>query len=168
MEASGLGKSLGVPLDKNGRVIVLPDLSIPGHPEVFVAGDLAHAEDSVTHELAPGLAPAAIQMAAHASKIIAGEVRGGKDRPAFHYFDKGMLATIGRAKAIAAIHKLHLAGFVAWAMWAMVHIAMLINFRSRISVMIEWAWYWFFFERGARLITNVEGDGEAPGEASRQ
>lgn len=157
--ASELGKSLGVPLDRNGRVIVLSDLSIPGHPEVFVAGDLAHAEDSVTHQLAPGLAPAAIQMAAHASKIIAGEVRGKKERPDFHYFDKGTLATIGRAKAIAAIHGLHLKGFIAWVIWAVVHIAMLINFRSRIIVMIEWAWYWFFFERGARLITDVEGDG---------
>jgi NADH dehydrogenase len=106
-------------------------------------------------------------MAAHASKIIAGELKGEKERPPFHYFDKGMLATIGRAKAVAAIHGLYLKGFIAWAIWAVVHIAMLINFRSRISVMIEWAWYWFFFERGARLITEERG-GEEDEEGRRR
>jgi NADH dehydrogenase len=157
VQASPLGASLGVPLDKSGRVLVEPDLSVPGHPEAFVVGDLAHVENSQTHELVPGVAPAAMQMGRHVAGVIAAGVNSagkGVSRPAFHYVDKGMLATIGRAKAVAAIRKLHLTGFIAWLMWALVHITYLINFRSKLTVMIEWAWYWFFFERGARLITN--------------
>ena len=122
---------------------------------MFVVGDLAHVEDPVTHAMVPGIAPAAMQMARHAAGVIASEVRGRSPvRPAFHYRDKGILATIGRAKAVAAIQGLHLTGFIAWAIWALVHITYLINFRSKLMVMIDWAWYWFFFERGARLITN--------------
>jgi NADH dehydrogenase len=154
--ASRLGAGLGAPLDKSGRVIVQPDLSIAGHPEVFVTGDLARVEDPATHAMVPGVAPAAIQMGKYAAGIIKREVREGRtiQRPAFKYLDKGVLATIGRAKAVADIHKVHLTGFVAWLIWAVVHIVTLINFRTRITVMIEWAWYWFFYERGARLITN--------------
>jgi NADH dehydrogenase len=151
--ASPLGASLGAPLDKAGRVMVAPDLSAPEHPEVFVVGDLAHVEDPRTHALVPGVAPAAMQMGQHAARIILDAVRGRSDRPAFRYFDKGLLATIGRAKAVAAFGKLHVAGFIAWLIWALVHIVYLINFRTKLSVMLEWAWYWVFFERGARLIT---------------
>jgi NADH dehydrogenase len=167
VKASQLGESLGAPLDRSGRVMVRPDLSIPGHPEVFVIGDLAHVEDPATHSQVPGMAPGAMQMGAHAARLIADSVRLGSNapRPAFRYHDKGELATIGRAKAIAAIGKLHLTGFVAWVIWAVVHIAYLINFRTRISVMIEWAWYWLFFERGARLITNEEPDHRREGAA---
>lgn len=166
--ASPLGASLGAPLDRAGRVMVGPDLSIPDHPEVFVVGDLAHVEeDPAMHTLVPGVAPAAMQMGRYAAGIIAAEIgaSGKTQRPPFRYFDKGMLATIGRAKAVAAIHKMHLTGFIAWAIWALVHIMYLINFRTRISVMIEWAWYWLFFERGARLITNEEPAQERATEA---
>jgi NADH:quinone reductase (non-electrogenic) len=157
--ASPLGASLGAPLDRAGRVMVGPDLSVPGHPEVFVVGDLAHVEeDATTHTLVPGVAPAAMQMGRYAAGVIAARIRSGAGAPStpFRYLDKGTLATIGRAKAVAAIWKFHIGGFVAWAIWALVHITYLINFRTKLSVMIEWAWYWFFFERGARLITNEE------------
>ena len=144
--------------------MVEPDLSIPGHPEVFVVGDLAHVEVD-GHGLVPGVAPAAMQMGRFAVRTILDELRHGRRaRPVFRYWDKGMLATIGRARAVAAIKKLHLSGFIAWAIWALVHITYLITFRTKLSVMIEWAWYWLFFERGARLITNespsLEGRGE--------
>jgi NADH dehydrogenase len=156
VKASPLGASLGAPLDRSGRVMVRPDLTIAGHPEVFVTGDLARVEDAATHAMVPGVAPAAIQMGRYAAGVIAREVRDGRpaQRAPFKYFDKGLLATIGRAKAVADIKNLHITGFFAWLIWAIVHIVTLINFRTRLTVMIEWAWYWFFHERGARLITN--------------
>ncbi len=164
VRASPIGASLGVPMDRAGRVIVNPDLTIPGHPGVFVVGDLALAADAKTGRPAPGVCPAAIQMGQYAARVIADEVRAGarfgtdgngasRARSPFHYFDKGILATIGRNKGVASIGRLRFSGVIAWLLWALVHVMFLIGFRNRIMVMIEWAWLYFFFDRGARLIT---------------
>ena len=148
--ASPLGKSLGVPLDRAGRVLVNPDLSIPGHREVFVVGDLAALRDR-SGKLLPGVAPVALQEGAATARNIGREVQG-KAREDFHYLDKGSLATIGRAAAVAQIGKIHISGFVAWLAWLFVHIFFLIGFRNRVLVMIQWAWSYITYERGARLI----------------
>ena len=149
--ASPLGKKLGVPLDRAGRVIVEPDLSIPGHPEVFVIGDLASLKDE-NGKMLPGVAPVAMQegtFAAHAiRRDLAHEARGK-----FHYVDKGSLATIGRAAAVAQFGKIHISGFIAWLAWLFIHIFFLIGFRNRLIVLIQWAWSYLTYERGARLIT---------------
>jgi NADH dehydrogenase len=156
--ASHLGRLLGAPTDKAGRVQVQPDLSIPGHPEVFVIGDLAALKDA-EGKLVPGLAPAAIQEGEHAAANILADVRGRQRRP-FHYRDKGILATIGRAAAVAQIGGLHISGFLAWLTWLFVHILFLIGFRNRLAVMFDWAWSYLTYERAARLIT---GTAEMPG-----
>jgi NADH dehydrogenase len=148
--ASPLGVRLGVALDRAGRVLVSPDLSVPGHPHVFVAGDLMHVEQD--GRIVPGIAPAAIQAGRSAARNIAALVAGRPTKP-FRFVDKGSLATVGRAKAVGQIGKLHVTGFLAWWIWWLVHIAYLIGFRNRISVMIGWAWQYFAFSRGARLIT---------------
>lgn len=148
--ASPLGKMLDAPLDRAGRVMVEPDLSVPGRPEIFVAGDLMHFEQD--GQFVPGVAPAAIQAGRAAARNIAARVAGEETRT-FRYLDKGSLATIGRARAVGAIGKLELKGFFAWWVWWVIHIAYLIGFRNRLSVMIGWAWQYFAFARGARLIT---------------
>ena len=148
--ASPLAKALGVPLDRAGRVLVTPDLSIPGHPNVFVTGDLMHVDQD--GGMVPGVAPAAIQSGRAAAQNIARRVAGKPTVP-FRYLDKGSLATIGRAKAVGQIGRMQFAGFFAWWVWWIIHIAYLIGFRNRISVMIGWAWQYFAFSRGARLIT---------------
>jgi NADH dehydrogenase len=149
--ASPLGKKLGAPLDRAGRVLVNPDLSIPGHPEIFVIGDLAALKDE-TGQMVPGVAPAAIQQGKATARNIAHDLQG-KPRQNFHYVNKGSLATIGRAAAIAQFGEIHISGFVAWLSWLFVHIFFLIGFRNRIIVLIQWAWSYFTYERGARLIT---------------
>jgi NADH dehydrogenase len=146
VQASPLARSLGVPLDKAGRVLVEPDLSVPGAPETFVIGDLAGIPG------VPGVAPAAIQGGRHAARNIERLMRGEKSEP-FRYLDKGSLATIGRAAAVAQIGKLQLTGFLAWVLWLVVHILTLIGFRNRFVVLIEWAVVYLRDERGARLIT---------------
>ncbi len=156
--ASPLGKKLGAPTDRAGRVLVNPDLSIPGHPEVFVIGDLASLKGP-HDKLVPGVAPAAMQEGKGVAKNIARDLRS-KPRKDFHYFDKGNLATIGRAAAVADFGKIHISGFFAWLSWLFVHIFFLIGFRNRLIVLIEWAWSYFTYERGARLIT---GDSSLPG-----
>lgn len=148
--ASPLGRALGVPTDRAGRVLVAPDLSVPGHAHVFVAGDLMHLQQDGAP--VPGVAPAAIQAGRHAARNIRALVTGRPTAP-FRYRDKGALATIGRAKAVGAIGRLELSGFFAWWVWWLVHIAYLIGFRNRLVVMIGWAWQYFAFSRGARLIT---------------
>jgi NADH dehydrogenase len=153
--ASPLGKALGGPVDRAGRVPVAPDLSFPGHPEIFVIGDLAAAKDE-SGKLLPGVAPVAIQQGRFVAKLIRDEVKSGgrlKTRPEFHYWDKGSLATIGRAAAVAQFGRIHISGFVAWLSWLFVHILFLIGFRNRLLVFIQWAWSYFTYERGARLIT---------------
>jgi len=185
--ASPLGKKLGVPTDRAGRVLVQADLSIPAHPEVFVIGDLAALKDA-SGKLLPGVAPVAIQQGRFAAKLIRREIDtaapsfsrssreepalspskgGGFDvggsrapRPAFHYRDKGSLATIGRAAAVAQFGKIHISGFPAWLAWLFIHILFLIGFRNRVLVFIQWAWSYFTYERGARLIT---GGTDLPG-----
>lgn len=168
VKASPLGASLGVPLDRMGRVCVQPDLSIPGHPAVFVVGDLAHAPDPVTGEPAPAVAPAALQMGRHVARIIEADVRLQQTdtaaRPHFRYQDKGLLATIGRTKAVAAIGPFQFAGLLAWLVWCAVHIMFLITFRQRVLVMIEWLWSYLTFTGGARLISGTTAADQRRGE----
>jgi NADH:quinone reductase (non-electrogenic) len=148
--ASPLGRSLGAPVDRAGRVKVEKDLSVPGHPEVFVAGDLAVLEQD--GRPVPGVAPAANQMGTHAARNVLRLARGEATRP-FHYVDKGSLATIGRSAAVASIRGLKLWGLPAWLAWLGIHIFFLIGFRNRFSVLFGWAWSYFTYDRGARLIT---------------
>lgn len=152
--ASPLGRKLGAPLDRAGRVLVNPDLSLPNHPGVFVIGDLASLKDK-SGQLLPGVAPVAMQEGVAAARNIEHDLRG-EPREIFHYFDKGSLATIGRNAAVAQFGKLHLSGFTAWLSWLFVHIFFLIGFRNRILVLIQWAASYFTYERGARLITGDE------------
>lgn len=148
--ASPLVRSLGASLDRAGRVQVEPDLSLPGHPEVMIIGDLASL--SQDGKPVPGVAPAAIQEGKHAAKNILRSLRGQLRQP-FHYRDKGSLATIGRAAAVADLNFIKLSGWVAWMAWLFVHIFFLIGFRNRFVVLFEWAWSYFTYDRGARLIT---------------
>jgi NADH dehydrogenase len=156
--ASPLGKKLGVATDRSGRVLVNGDLSIPQHPEVFVIGDLASLKDEKGNPL-PGVAPVALQQGRAVAKTIKGDLRKTPRRD-FHYLDKGSLATIGRAAAVAQFKKLHISGYFAWLAWLFVHIFFLIGFRNRFIVMFQWAWSYITYERGARLIT---GDTTLPG-----
>jgi NADH dehydrogenase len=148
--ASPLARSLGAPLDRAGRVRVEPDLSLPGHPEVAIIGDLASV--SQDGKLVPGVAPAAIQQGKHAAGNVLRSLRGQPRRP-FRYVDKGSLATIGRAAAVADLNVIKLSGWVAWMAWLFVHIFFLIGFRNRFIVLFEWAWSYVTYDRGARLIT---------------
>jgi NADH dehydrogenase len=156
--ASPLGKKLGASVDRAGRVLVNPDLSLPEHPEVFVIGDLASLKDKHGN-LLPGVAPVAMQEGRYVAKLIAGDLRK-LPRKDFHYFDKGSLATIGRAAAVAQIGKIHISGYFAWLAWLFIHIMFLIGFRNRLIVLIQWAWSYLTYERGVRLIT---GDMTLPG-----
>jgi NADH dehydrogenase len=153
--ASPLARSLQTPLDSVGRVIVEPDLSIAGHPEVFVIGDLAAV--SYAGGRVPGVAPAAVQGGRHVASLIKASVSGNEERPEFHYRDKGALATIGRAAAVADLGRIKLSGFFAWLVWWAIHIFFLIGFRSRFVVMFGWIWSYLSFQRGARLITGPTG-----------
>jgi NADH dehydrogenase len=160
VQASPLGKLLGAPTDRRGCVTVDGTLNPPGLPEVFVLGDLAHFEQD-GHRV-PGVAQPAMQMGDHLGRMIAADLARRK-RPAFRYFDKGDMATIGRMSAVAKVEwpfKAHLSGFPAWFTWVTVHIFFLIGFRSRASVFANWIWTYFTFTRGARLIT---GDKQLPG-----
>ena len=159
--ASPLGRTLGVPLDRAGRVIVEPDLSVPGHPEVFVVGDLAHAKQD--EGIVPGVAQGAMQGGAHAARQITRDL-AGKPRESFRYWDKGNLATIGRAAAVADFGRIRVSGFPAWFVWVFVHILYLIGFRNRLVVMIQWAWAYLWYQRGIRLITR---DGQLKLERAR-
>ena len=148
--ASQLGRALGGPVDRNGRVLIEADLSLPGHREVFVIGDLSSLKHSEGAQL-PGLAPVAMQQGTWVAHQIAADL-AGQPREPFKYVDKGSLATIGRAAAVADLGKLHFSGFFAWMTWLFVHILFLVGFRNRLIVMIQWAWSYFTFDRGARLI----------------
>jgi len=147
--ASPLGRTLGAAVDRAGRVKVEADLTVPGHPEVFVIGDLAALEQD--GQPVPGVAPAAMQMGRHAARSIVAAVRGEPRRP-FRYVDKGSLATIGRRAAVALIGRLKLSGFTAWAAWLGIHIFFLIGFRNRFVVLMEWALAYATHQRSARLI----------------
>ena len=152
--ATPVAQKLGVELDKAGRVKVLPDLSLPGHPEVFAIGDLALVIGGDGKPV-PGVSPAAMQMGRHVAGIITNEIRfGGKvARPPFKYFDKGTMATIGRSAAVAWVKKIHLSGYPAWLMWLFVHLIFLVGFRNRIAVLVNWAYAYYGYKRGARIIT---------------
>lgn len=149
-QAAPLLKTLNVPLDRQGRVIVEGDLSIPGHPEIFIIGDAANATGKDGKPL-PGIAPTAIQQGRYVAKIIKDNVAKDK-RPPFQYFDKGSMATIGRGKAVAAVGKIQIEGFLAWLMWGVIHILYLIGFRNRLGVIIEWIAVFLTGQRGVRLI----------------
>ncbi len=156
VRASRLGKVLaeraGAPLDRAGRVIVEPDLTVPGHPEIFVIGDLS----SFTHQDGnplPGVAPVAMQQGRYVARLIRSRVAGHKNSAPFHYFNKGNLATVGRNKAVAEFGKLHIAGFPAWFTWVFVHLMYLVEFDNRLLVFVEWVYNYFTRNRGARLIT---------------
>jgi NADH dehydrogenase len=160
VEASPLGKLLGVPLDRRGCVLVDDRLNPPGLPDVFVLGDLAHLEQDGRQ--VPGVAQPAMQMGDHLAKMLVADL-ARQSRPLFRYFDKGDLATIGRMDAVAKVEwpfKAHISGFPAWVTWLSVHIFFLIGFRNRLSVFSAWVWTYFTFTRGARLIT---GDQCLPG-----
>lgn len=147
---SPLGRSLGVPLERGGRVGVMPDLTLPGHPEVFVIGDLAAARDASGNVL-PGIAPVALQQGKTAGANIARAVRGEPWRP-FHYHDRGTIATIGRNRAVAVIYGRKLRGVLAWVAWALIHIMTLIDYRNRFAVMANWVYAYVTHRRPARLI----------------
>jgi NADH dehydrogenase len=156
VQGSGLAKTLGVDLDEQARVVVEADCSIPGYPEAFVIGDLAAMKDSLTGESVPGVAQGALQMGGFVGEIIRESLPLGgppvKRRP-FRYVDKGTMATIGRARAVADMGELTFKGFFAWLLWSTVHIVYLVGFRNRILVMLNWGWQWLLHTRGARLIT---------------
>ena len=163
VSASELGRALGGPVDRDGRVLVEADLSLPGRREVFVIGDLASLKQAQGKQL-PGLAPVAMQQGDWVGRQIAADLAGNPRQP-FHYVDKGSLATIGRASAVADLGKVHLSGYFAWLAWLFVHVFFLIGFRNRIIVMIQWAWSYVTYDRSARLIT---GEGPASSFSSEE
>ncbi|MBC7817958.1 MAG: NAD(P)/FAD-dependent oxidoreductase [Planctomycetaceae bacterium] len=154
VQASPLGKTTALEVDRQGRVHVEPDLSVKGHPNVFVAGDQA----SFTHQTSrplPGTAPVAMQQGRYLARLIRDDLANKPRRP-FHFVDKGQMATIGRSRAIVEIGRLKMAGFIAWVLWLVVHIYYLTGFKNRLLVVLQWAWSYLSFRRGARLIVNKE------------
>ncbi|HVJ65543.1 MAG TPA: NAD(P)/FAD-dependent oxidoreductase [Bdellovibrionota bacterium] len=155
VKPSPLNATLGVPLDRQGRVMVREDLSLASHPEVFVLGDQAHSLDAKSQKPLPGLAPVAIQQGRHVARVIVADLHG-KARRSFKYIDKGQMATIGRKKAVAESAGLEFTGFTAWMMWLFVHVYYLIGFKNRLFVMLQWMWSYLTFSRGARLIVSKD------------
>ena len=152
VEASPVARWLGAPAGKGGRITVTPDLSAPDRPEIFVIGDAAFVTGPGGEPL-PGLAPVAKQQGQYVGELIARLVRGEQAPPPFRYRDEGALATIGRHSAIADLGWIRLTGWVAWVLWGVVHIFLLIGFRNRMAVFLNWIWAWLTYGRGARLIT---------------
>ena len=159
--ASFVGKTLGVPIDRVGRVMVNDDLTIPGHPDVQVIGDLANFSHQTGQPL-PGVSPVAMQQGRHAAKNILRMIKN-REPQRFRYWDKGSMATIGRNKAVADLNFVHLSGLPAWLVWLFVHIIFLVGFRNRLAVLFQWAWAYFTFNAGARLITrNFQSETRPP------
>ena len=159
--ASFVGKTLGAPVDRCGRVIVNDDLTIPGHPEVQVIGDLANFPHQTGQPL-PGISPVAMQQGRHAARNVLAMTQGRKPQR-FRYWDKGTMATIGRNKAVADLRFMHLSGLPAWLAWLFVHIVFLVGFRNRLLVLFQWAWAYLTFDKGARLITrNFQSEQRPP------
>jgi NADH:ubiquinone reductase (H+-translocating) len=158
--ASPLARSIGVPLDRAGRVLVEPDLSAPGHPEILVAGDLAAVKDP-HGQWVPGVAPAANQMGWDAAGAVLASLAGEPRKP-FKYFDKGNLATIGRHRAIAQIWKFKLHGRLTWFLWLFIHIMYLAGFRNRVTVLVQWAYAYLTWQRGVRIIANYQAEVPVP------
>jgi NADH dehydrogenase len=152
VRAVGLGATLGVPLDRQGRVLVEQDASVPGHPEVFCIGDAAAFIPEGEKEALPGVSPVAMQLGRFVARQIQRSLEGAP-RERFRYVDKGIMATIGRSRAVAKIGRLRLSGFLAWLSWLLLHIVYLIDFRNRVVVLFDWAWSYFTYQRGSRLIT---------------
>lgn len=156
--AHPLSRTLGAELDRAGRVLVNPDLSVPQHPEVFAIGDLALVRDG-HGQIVPGVSPAAMQMARHVARIIETELRLGDaspPRPAFRYWNKGTMATIGRSAAVAQLGKLEFNGWLAWATWLLVHLVFLVGFRNKAAVMLQWIYSYFTYKRGSRIVTGID------------
>jgi len=157
VRASGFGEVLkqraGAQLDRGGRVTVSGDLSVPGHPEIFVIGDLAHVEQN--GKLLPGVAPVAMQQGGYVARQIQKRLSGQTEGAAFRYFDKGSLAVIGRASAVAEIGGLHISGVLAWLTWLFVHLMYLVEFSNRVLVFIQWGFLYITYNQGARLITGT-------------
>jgi NADH dehydrogenase len=162
--ATPLTQKLGAPLDRAGRVKVNPDLSVPGHPEVFAVGDMALVLEPDGTPV-PGVSPAAMQMAKHVARIIENELAfgGSTGRPVFKYWDKGTMATIGRSAAVAKIGRIEFSGFAAWLAWLVVHLIFLVGFRNKVAVLFQWFYSYLTYKRGARIITAaVRPKTEAP------
>jgi NADH dehydrogenase len=164
VSAVPLTKKLGVELDRGSRIMVNPDLSIPGHPEVFAVGDLAGVLQADGTPV-PGVSPAAMQEARHVARIIENELAfpGAVERPAFKYWDKGTMATIGRSAAVAQVGKFEFSGLMAWLAWLVIHLIFLVGFRNKISVLFQWFYSYINYKRGSRIITDgVQGVPAAP------
>jgi NADH dehydrogenase len=159
VRASPLGRMLAkttrAELDRSSRVVVGPDLTLPGHPEIFVAGDLAHCADPRTGGPLPGVAPVALQQGAHVARAIRLRLAQRPVRP-FRYRDKGQLATIGRAAAVADLGRLQFSGYPAWLLWLFIHLMYLVEFENRLLVFVQWAWNYLTWDRGARIIGETE------------
>jgi len=171
--AHPLTQQLGLPpecLDRAGRILVEPDLSVPGHPEVFAIGDIVSIADDHGNPV-PGVSPAAMQMGAHAAKIISGEIRQGKPpeagvRDRFHYWDKGSMATIGRSKAVAMVGRLQFSGFIAWFLWLFIHLLFLVDLKNKVIVFIKWIFSYITYVRGARIFSLRQGEPKVPEQKS--
>lgn len=160
VSASPLTRALGVELDKSGRVPVNPDLSLPGHPEVFAIGDLALVRQE-NGQPVPGVSPAAMQMGKHVARLLAEEIRLGaaaSPRPPFKYWDKGTMATIGRSAAVAEIGRFKFSGWLAWLAWLLVHLIFLVGFRNRVAVLFQWMYSYLTYKRSARIITYLPAE----------
>jgi len=138
--------------DRSGRIKVNRDLTVPNFPDIFIVGDLAHADDKGGNPL-PGVAQVAMQGGAYAARIIRARLEGKKELPPFHYFNKGDMAVIGRAAAVANIFGIHVSGLLAWLMWLFIHLIYIVEFKSRVAVFVQWGFEYLTFSRGARLIT---------------
>jgi NADH dehydrogenase len=156
VRASPLAATLGVPLGPAGRVKVLPDCSVPGHPEAFVIGDAAYSVDPLTAQPVPGVSQGALQMGRYVARVIDAEVRGasGARAQGFHYRDRGSMATVGKSRAVVEFGRLHFGGLAAWLAWMALHVTVLIGFRNRLAVLSSWIYSYVFFRRGSRLITD--------------
>ncbi len=157
---SPLLEKLGIELDRAKRIPVLPDCSVPGHPDVFAIGDIVSLIDAKGNAV-PGVSPAAMQMGRHVAGILSQELAQGRsrtpqERPAFRYLDKGMMATIGRSRAVAQIGKIRFSGFSAWMAWLAVHLVFLIGFRNKIAVLLQWCYAYIHYRRGARILTGLD------------
>jgi len=163
--ANPLTKKLGVELDRAGRIKVNPDLSLPGHPEVFAVGDMAILMQE-NGKPVPGVSPAAMQEGRHVAKIVGDEIDlgpGRSPRPPFKYWDKGTMATIGRTKAVAEVGKFKFSGLFAWLTWLFVHLVFLVGFRNRLAVFISWIYSYFTYKRSARIIAYLPKDADGKG-----
>jgi NADH dehydrogenase len=158
VSAAPLAALFGVPTDRAGRLKVQPDLSLPGHPEVFAVGDVASLVDG-KGQVVPGVAPAAMQMGQHVAQMLAAEIAGQRHperREPFVYLDKGSMATVGRSKAVAVFAGIQMSGFIAWMAWLLVHLLFVVGLRGKVSVVLSWAYSWFTYNRSSRVIYGAE------------